>query len=238
MKNRLENIFLLRHGDSEGNEDISKYREKPDATINLIPRGKKRCEDAGAWFKNYINAGNVKIEPGMIRMWHSPYARTKESCYEFLKGFGMPGFFRDVREDILLTEQQFGAFDGLTDDECAAAFPEEWQKHKLSQEYSVRLYSRPPNGESRFDVCLRTRQFFGTIIRDAEKEENNMPNVFISSHGTTIRAFTMMWLHLSTEWFEKEPNPKNASIRHIGRDRNGRWKDYGYIYDGRAGGGR
>jgi len=84
-------------------------------------------------------------------------------------------------------------------------------------------------------INKRVRPYFGTIIRDAEKPKNPVPNVFIASHGTTIRAFVMMWLHLESEWFEKEANPKNASIRHIGRDTNGRWKDFGYIYNGRLG---
>jgi len=71
-----------------------------------------------------------------------------------------------------------------------------------------------------------------TIIRDAEKAENPVPNVFVVSHGTTLRAFTMMWLHKEVAWFENEPNPGNCSIRWIGRSPNGRFEDKGYIFRG------
>lgn len=39
--------------------------------------------------------------------------------------------------------------------------------------------------------------------------------IIVVSHGVTIRAIVMRWLHLPFEWFEKEPNPKNCSVRVI-----------------------
>lgn len=64
-------------------------------------------------------------------------------------------------------------------------------------------------------------------------------DVIIVSHGSTLRAFMMMWLHLNPEvriktsnlilkkWFEVEPNPKNASVRVIENN-----LDQGYIWLG------
>jgi broad specificity phosphatase PhoE len=78
----------------------------------------------------------------------------------------------------------------------------------------------------------RIHQFFGTVIRDAEKADNPVSNVFIISHGTTLRAFVMMWLHKEVEWFEEEKNPANASIRHIGRGEDGHFEDKGYLFQG------
>ena len=233
MANRLENIFLMRHGDSTGNQDLAVYKNTPDFAIDLAPLGKQRVMAAGAWFKDYLATGAVNIEPGSVRPWTSGYYRTTQSCDGFLQGFNQPGFFLEPRKDIALIEQRFGLFDGLTDKERAERFPEEWRTFEICRKYPEgRFYTRPPNGESRLDVCTRVRPFFGTIIRDAEKTINNVPNVFLFSHGVTVRAFIMMWLHLDVKWFEQEPNPNNASIRHIGRDANGRWKDFGYIFDG------
>ena len=76
---------------------------------------------------------------------------------------------------------------------------------------------------------------FRLNIRDYKgwaKSVNPVRNVFVVSHGTTIRAFVMMWLHKEVEWFENEPNPANCSIRLIGRDDNGRFEDKGYLFDG------
>lgn len=36
-----------------------------------------------------------------------------------------------------------------------------------------------------------------------------------------------MWNHLTPEWFEEEPNPKNCSIRLLDDH-----KDHGYIFSG------
>ena len=69
-------------------------------------------------------------------------------------------------------------------------------------------------------------------MRDADREEDPIENVFIVSHGVTIRAFTMQFLHKEFEWFEKEPNPNNCSIRLIEADETGRYVDRGYIYKG------
>lgn len=50
------------------------------------------------------------------------------------------------------------------------------------------------------------------IQRDLEQ---NVRDLVVVCHGVTLRAFLMMWCHLSPEWFESEPNPHNAAIRLI-----------------------
>ena len=85
--------------------------------------------------------------------------------------------------------------------------------YRKAAAHGGRFWAKVPLGESRFDVCLRMKQFFGTIHRDAKRHGIN--TVVIVSHGVTIRAFMTMWLHLSPEWFEVEPNPRNTSIRLI-----------------------
>ena len=163
MQNRLENIFLMRHGLSKANEDLGEYKITSDHKIILSPTGKEQVLAAGAWFRNYLYTGPMNIESGQIRMWTSDYYRAIESSDGFLKGFNRPNFFRDVRKDILLNEQRFGYFDGLSDEERAAEYPKEFEKFKRQGKF----YGQPPAGESRYDVCMRVRPFFGTIIRDA-----------------------------------------------------------------------
>ena len=228
--NRLENIFLMRHAHSAGNEDLTLYKHIPDHAIPLSEMRMEQAVDAGKHFATFLSQSPQLFEEQSIRLWYSPYLRTKQTRDGLLEGMGDAAcIFKDRREHILLTEQSFGLFDGLTDEECDEQYPEESRKFNLCKAYNGRFYAKPPNGESRYDVCVRVHQFFGTIIRDAEKAENHVPNVFIVSHGTTLRAFVMMWLHKEVEWFENEPNPSNCSIRWIGRDENGRFVDKGYV---------
>jgi 2,3-bisphosphoglycerate-dependent phosphoglycerate mutase len=205
----------------------------PDHTVELAPIGFEQAHSAGAAFRDFIAAGDVIIKPNTVRLWCSPYRRAIQTRDSFLRGLGpVSRIFRDTRTDILLTEQRFGLFDGLSGKEKAERYPEEYRKFQMFANNGGKFYAKNPLGESRYDVCVRVRPFNGTIVRDAEKTKNNVPNVFIISHGTTLRAFTMNWLHLDVDWFENEPNPDNASIRHIGRDESGRWKDFGYIFKG------
>jgi 2,3-bisphosphoglycerate-dependent phosphoglycerate mutase len=230
--NQLQNIFLMRHALSAGNEDLTLYRNIPDHAIHLSEIGKEQSIVTGNFFAAFL-LQNTEIKTGGIRLWYSPYLRTKQTRDGLLEGMAdADSFFKDQREHILLTEQNYGLFDGLTDNECNEKYPEESRKYNLCTAHNGRFYAKPPNGESRYDVCVRIHQFFGTIIRDAEKALNSVPNVFIISHGTTLRAFLMMWLHRDVEWFEKEPNPANCSIRHIRRNKNGHFEDKGNLFAG------
>jgi broad specificity phosphatase PhoE len=61
---------------------------------------------------------------------------------------------------------------------------------------------------------------FGTLIRDNRERENGwrIKNFIIVSHGVTIRAFIMQWLHLTPEWYQAQRNPANASVVMISSD--------------------
>lgn len=212
-------IFLVRHGESVGNVDKSVHFTTPDHAIGLSDKGKLQAEKAGEALVKYFQANEIA---GYTRMWVSPYLRTRETAAGIAKSFP---FGIDQREHINIVEQQFGLFDGHPDEELAKLFPLEHAHYDKCEKKEGKFWARMPLGESRFDVAIRVHQFFGTLMRDYEK--HNISNVVIVSHGVTNRAFTMQWLHLPFEWFEREPNPNNCSIRLI--DGN---TDCGYIHAG------
>jgi len=221
----------MRHALSVANEDLTLYKRIPDHAIPLSDKGREQAVEAGKYFASFLmQEPNLFHNNRSFRLWYSPFLRTKQTRDGLLEGMNAAsGIFKDMREHILLTEQSFGLFDGLTDDECKEKYPEEARKYDLCSEHNGRFYAKPPNGESRYDVCVRIHQFFGTIIRDAERTENPISNVFVISHGITLRAFTMMWLHKEVDWFENEPNPPNCSIKWIAQNENGLFEDKGFI---------
>lgn len=77
-------------------------------------------------------------------------------------------------------------------------------------------------GDSPYDVAIRVHGFMGTIHRDLDR--HNIDTLIIFTHGTTLRAFLLTYLHYSPEWFQNERNPKNCWIREINDN-----KDLGYI---------
>ncbi len=173
------------------------YR-KGDHAVGLTPRGVEQAIAAAERLKKALAA------PGDPIVWTSPYARCRQTAAPFAERLGVP-----LRESVLIREQEYGLFDGLSDDECSARFPEWIDRQKRLTACLGKFYFRYPGGESRADVSQRVHQFFGTLHRDP------FDPIVVVCHGVTIRAFLMMWLHLSVEWFEKEPNPTNASIRVI-----------------------
>jgi 2,3-bisphosphoglycerate-dependent phosphoglycerate mutase len=216
-----QRIYLVRHGESEGNVDKTTYLRKPDHAINLTPRGQEQAFKAGQFLREEFNkAGLIGTD---IRLWLSPYTRTRQTADHLQLGAGN-NVFRDRFEDISLREQQFGLFDGYDTEELAIHFPNEHAYYKKHEDFSGRFYATVPLGESRCQVAERVKPFFDTLIRDAEKR-NIQTNVIVT-HGVTLRAFIMQWLHYTPEWFEDEPNPGNTSIYLLERDQNNEMQLY------------
>src|SRR3546814_7834285 len=73
-----------------------------------------------------------------------------------------------------------------------------------------------PMGESRAQVADRVKGVFGTILRDADPNRDDpVQNFIIVSHGVTIRAFILQWMHFNFEWYGRQTNPNNCSVNLI-----------------------
>lgn len=205
----MQNIYLIRHGESEGNVDKSIYSRCPDHAIPLSARGEQQARDAGSALREIIDL--PASEP--LRVWASPYRRTRQTADLLEAGLRERYPHADRREHINLCEQQFGLFDGVPDEELPQRFPKEHAHYELAERFEGRFWARMPLGESRFDVAIRVHQAFGTFHRDAER--HGVKNIVVVCHGVTLRAFAMQWLHLPYEWFDAQKNPGNCDIYHI-----------------------
>lgn len=197
------NIYLVRHGESQANVDVTLYQRMPDHAIPLSEKGRAQAEAAGRYLLAMLPRGEH------VRLWCSPYLRARQTaaCIREVAG----DTITDVREHINLVEQNFGLFDGIRDAELPLRYPQEHAHYKRCEDFEGRFWARMPLGESRFDVAVRIHQAFGTFHRDAER--HGVRTIVVVCHGVTLRAFVMQWLHLPVEWFEREPNPVNCAIR-------------------------
>jgi 2,3-bisphosphoglycerate-dependent phosphoglycerate mutase len=215
-------IVLVRHGESLGNVDPGIHRTTADHAVPLSDRGHEQAREAGRQIAAHFSERRAD-DFQHVRLWVSPYLRTRQTADAIQEICGP--LITDRKEHILLCEQQFGLFDGIPDAELPVRYPQEFAYYDLQCKFGGKFWARFPQGESRFDVSKRIHQAFGTFHRDAEY--HGIHDIVVICHGVTLRAFVMMWCHLSPEWFEAEKNPFNCAVRLIDSG-----CDKGYLFEG------
>ncbi len=209
-------IFLIRHGQSMQNTKENYQIGLPDHKVYLTEQGKLEAEQAGDFLLKYIEENNIDLSNSV--MWVSPYTRTRETAEiinEKLK-------INKIKEDITLIEQQYGLFSDKEIQTLKELYPDSFAFYDNYYQNDGKFYAKLPQGESPFDVALRTKQFIDTIYRDKEDV------LFVVSHGTAIKTIVMNFFHYSPEWYSNEPTPGNCSIRLIETNEYGNQERYIY----------
>ncbi len=196
-------LFLIRHGESIQNTKENYSLGLPDHKVYLSEHGCKQASKAGSFLKSYLDEHQIDISKATL--WISPYERTRQTASIINSYLGIT----DIKEDITLIEQRYGLFSDKEIELIKKLYPEEFAFYDKYYQNDGKFYAKMPQGESPYDVALRTKQFLETIFRD------DADPLFIVSHGTTIRTIVMNWFHHSPEWFNAEPNMENCSIRLI-----------------------
>lgn len=208
-------IFLVRHGESRANVDPTIHEQVADHAIGLSPRGVEQAREAGRAVARLLAEQCPGSERPHVRLWTSPYRRTRETADGIMET--SDGWITDRREHVLLCEQQFGLFDGISDEELPLRFPDDYAHYEKNVRFEGKFWARMPLGESRFDVAVRVHQAFGTFHRD--RQAKGIEHIVVICHGVTLRAFVMMWCKLTPEWFDSQQNPDNCAIHHISASR-------------------
>lgn len=197
-------IILIRHGQSQGNENPELHSEIPDYALELTTVGIAQANAAGALLKQIVGDESVFL-------YISPFWRTRSTAEQIVKHFSANKC--SYREDPRLREQEWG--------HCRPK--EETALLESERDIYSTFYYRFPDGESGADVYDRVSDFFNTLHRDFQKE--NFPeNAIIVTHGMTIRLFLMRWFHWSVEKFEMVRNPHNCEFFILEKQEDGKYK--------------
>lgn len=188
----------------------------PDHKVYLTEQGKEEARLAGEFLKKYITDNEVDLSNSV--MWVSPYTRTRETASIINDILGI----QKVKEDITLIEQQYGLFSDKEIAKIREMYPDQFAFYDNYYQNDGKFYAKLPQGESPFDVALRTKQFIDTIYRDKEDV------LFVVSHGATIKTIVMNFFHYSPEWYSSEITPGNCSIRLIEADGKVNYERYIY----------
>ena len=189
---RPKRIILVRHGESEGNLDRTRYHTTQDFALKLTPAGVQQAKQAGMQIKELL-------EDEKVYVYLSPFFRTRET-FQHIRESIDNNIIKTI-EDPRIREQDWGHL----------RHPDDNKGIIEERDNFSTFYYRIPDGESGADVYDRVTTFLDTMHRDFEKH-NYPENVLIVSHGLTIRLFLMRWYHWRVEEFESLHNPKNCQI--------------------------
>lgn len=196
-------IILVRHGESQGNLDMSAYTTTPDYKIPLTPLGLEQARAAGDGIYGVVSdATNWKVH-----FYVSPYVRTRDTLREIGRAFPKERII-GAREECRVREQDFGNFQ----------VEKRMKAIKETRQRFGRFFFRFPDGESAADVFDRVSSFMESLWRDIDMRrldqgENSETNLVIISHGLTSRVFLMKWFKWTVEQFERLNNFGNCEFR-------------------------
>ena len=210
-----KNLFLVRHGQSEGNLVRKKFEESKDESFftdeflglhesqyALTDLGIEQAKKAGEWFKeNHYT--------GFYRMMVSNNVRAMQTAAHL----GLPDASWMI--DFNLRERDGGLFNVLTPSQRDRDYPDQ-KKFYNTQPFLF----RPPQGESIADVCQRVKIVLDTIARECDGK-----NVIMVCHGHVMRTFRIilerMSLRKANEYLlgqTEDSAVPNCSVVHYTRD--------------------
>jgi broad specificity phosphatase PhoE len=161
-QNWPERLWLVRHGQSQGNVARDAAQEAGLSVIDLDIRdvdvplsdlGHAQAAATGRWFAALPEEERPEV------VISSPYIRAKQTAQAICDAGGLAGGAKPTILDERLREREFGIFDGLTTLGIREQFPRE-AAHRAKM---GKFYHRPPGGESWADVILRLRSALNTI---------------------------------------------------------------------------
>ena len=212
VKRKFKRLFIVRHGESEGNIDVTKYDTILDSDISLTDNGYSQAQEAGKLIAEKLAgwANHKKvISPSFFI---SPYLRTKQTHKGLVSGMHrlfVNGSTTPI-EDPRLREQEFRGKLTVFD----------YNQFKEHAEQG-RFWYRYEHGESIADTYDRSCHFLMDRI-DACNQCDDV--AIIVSHGMTSRCLLMRLLNLTVEEFLKLRNPKNCQVIHLEVNDFGEWE--------------
>jgi probable phosphoglycerate mutase len=161
MKNEigLREVLIARHGETDWNV-AGRWQGHTDVPLNATGRAQALAL-----------AERLRSE-GIAAVATSDLSRARHTAEIVASALAVPLALVDPD----LREQRFGRFEGLTPDECAERYPEDWAR------YVADRHVGPPGGESRAALLER-------VVRAVQgaAEQLSAPALLVT-HGGAIRA--------------------------------------------------
>jgi probable phosphoglycerate mutase len=161
----MTHLWLVRHGQTDWNAQGRWQGQTPDAPP-LNATGLAQAQAA---------AEQLAVQDGLTfaAIYSSDLLRARQTAEIIARRLGLP-----VRLDARLREAHLGAWEGMLGDEVALRYVAELDERRRDP-----VHSRPPQGETVFELAARVGQALDDIA-----QAHPHANVIVVSHGLAIAA--------------------------------------------------
>lgn len=210
----VSRLWLVRHGESEGNVAATRAERAGSAEITLDARdadvvlsavGEEQARALSVWM--------TSVEAGIDEVWVSPYRRARQTLALAL---GEAPVTPPTVVDERLRDRELGILDLLTTRGVRERHPEEAAR----RQHLGKFHHRPPGGESWADVALRLRTFLADML------SRPAGSVLVVAHDAVVMLFLYILLPLDEAElleFASSNTVRNASVTELVRDGDG-WR--------------
>lgn len=183
------NLFLVRHGQSEGNMVRRQFEETKkesffsdeflglhESQYELTTLGVEQARAAGRWLyeNKWLVFDRLLVSNNVRAMQTAAYLNLPDAKWLI---------------DFNLRERDGGLFNVMKPTRRDSVYQEQ-QKFYDTQPFLF----RPPQGESIADVCQRIKIVLDTLARECDNQ-----NVLITCHGHVMRAFRIILERMSLQ---------------------------------------
>lgn len=186
-------LFLVRHGQSEGNVNKQVYFEKNDCEIQLTEKGKGDATNAADKIFELLGPDH-----GHINIFHSTYKRATQTASIIYDRLNDSGHMVDKFVPTpLCREREWGSLRDIIE-------------QNLKAEEHFNFYYTPLGGESFADVYQRAAIFHQWMV---DKTRNDI-NIVVA-HGEFNKVYLMHLMDWDTAQFEEWANQQNGEVWEI-----------------------
>lgn len=201
-------IYLVRHGQSEGNVNKAKYFEKLDCDIELTEKGKDDAIDASNSIMDMMyHFDTIESHPRLnplyyFNCYYSTYTRARQTAHIMHDNMTKDSNYRfnKFEETPLIREREWGGLRDIVE-----------MGRKTEDHFN--FHYRPTGGESFADCYQRAVLFHQHLLTTSKYDDN-----IIVAHGEFNKMYMMYLLGWSVEESNRYKNPKNGEVFLIDTD--------------------
>ncbi len=193
-------LVMVRHGETVGNSSI-RYYGRTDLALSAPGRAQMRASATAL-------AARFGVAARFSPIVSSPLIRARESAQIIC---GAEAEIVGVEE---FREVDFGDFEGLTAEEIAARFPDEferWNRDRLAPDFAY------PHGESRADFTARVERGLARMLTLLDAQASADQPALLVAHRGVLRV-------IMRSLASAQPIIELGSIQILVRDNESAWR--------------